>query len=109
MEWLSNLWNRLWTVQSKVSFGVDSLQEALEDWQDIDWAMYKLAQSLGVIGPDENFQVDTKHMWWTNHPVGNVMFDLLQCLEDNGIVECRDDKESGLQYRFCNQVRSWCG
>jgi len=75
-----------------------TLKEALKDWTDVDVAQYELAKVLGVISEDDNFQTDTKHLWWSDTPIGSMMFDLLGALEDEGLVECR--AEPDLQYRW---------
>jgi hypothetical protein len=73
------------------------LRDSLKDWTDIDGAQFELARRLGLINEEASFQ-DTKHLWWTDNPVGNAMADLLEEMEDAGLVECRHEPDH--QYRW---------
>lgn len=73
-----------------------SLKEALKNWMDVDVAQYRLAKCLGVIDAHATFQ-ETKYLWWTNSDIGSIIYNLLESMKDEGLLEYRD--ESG-DYQF---------
>ena len=91
---------------------MNSLKNVLKDWHDIDGAQYELARLLGVIDQEKSFQ-ETKHIWWTNDVIGNMMFNLLEALVGAGVLESRTEPDH--QYRWKGietlpaGVRTCCG
>ena len=69
------------------------MKEYIKDWTDIDWAAYRLAISLGLITEDTKFQTDAKHIFWTNNPVGNALYDTLYMFIDIGVIEINEDRD----------------
>lgn len=74
-----------------------TLRDSLKNWVDIDGAQYELGKCLGII--DEDFQ-DAKHMLWSNHFIGNILFEILDFLEEKGLIKMRDHDDFGLQYKW---------
>jgi hypothetical protein len=74
-----------------------SLREALSDWTDWDWAGYKLGICLGLMPPEPTFG-RAKHVFWSNHPVGNVLYRMLDELVALSVLEKRDEPD--IQYRW---------
>jgi hypothetical protein len=76
-----------------------SLRERLNDWTDIDCAAYELGCALSLIGEARSpFQTRAKHVFWSSHPVGETLYQMLEMLADLGILQKRDEPE--LQYRW---------
>jgi hypothetical protein len=85
---------------------MQTLKEALQDWTDIDIAGYHLAQCLGLMAPNVNFQVRAKHVFWSDNLVGNMLGHILEELVQEGILEKRDEPD--YQYRWNPAFRgSW--
>jgi hypothetical protein len=79
--------------------GVDDrqlLREALKDWTDVDGAQYDLAVCLGLMPPGTWY--DAKSIFWTNNPIGNTLYDILERLTALGVLERRDEPD--LQFRW---------
>ena len=76
-----------------------SLKRELEQWHDVDVAMYKLACALGLMECDTDLDTfrDNKHIFWTDNPVGNMLYKILRELHEGGFLE--SDAE-GEQYRW---------
>jgi len=70
---------------------MQSLREALSDWQDVDGAMYHLAVALGVL-TDSRPWGGRKDLFWTNNPVGNALFEQLRQLAELGVLEFDEDE-----------------
>jgi hypothetical protein len=73
-----------------------SLKHYLKDWRDIDNLQYEIALRLGVISIDQSFQTDVKWVFWTDNPLGNMLYDIISSLEESGFIEQNDI----LQYRW---------
>lgn len=85
---------------------IQTLRERLSDWEDWDGAAFSLAQSIGLMSPDVRFQLEAKHVFWTAHPVGNALHNMLGELVKAGVLENRDAPDD--QYRWNpNFVGSW--
>ncbi len=71
---------------------VYSLRHSLREWTEIDVAAFHAGVALGIIPPlsDEkeiyNFG-DKKWIFWTENPLGSLLFDLLENLVKLGILE----------------------
>jgi hypothetical protein len=62
-----------------------------------DWAAYSLGVSLGLI-PDEPAFGGAKHVFWSNHPTGEILHAMLDRLVEHGVLEKRDEPD--IQYRW---------
>jgi hypothetical protein len=76
-----------------------TLKRELEQWQDVDVAMYKLACVLGLMEYDNDLGTfrDNKHIFWTDNPTGNMLYKILRALHEAGFLE--SDTE-GQKYRW---------
>jgi predicted enzyme related to lactoylglutathione lyase len=68
----------------------------LGEWLDVEGAEHVLATALGIM-PRNSVMVEAKPVYWSNHPLGNELFALLERLTELGFLEKRDEPE--LQYR----------
>jgi hypothetical protein len=76
-----------------------TLRKALEDWTDWDGAAYELGCALSLIDPARSpYQTRAKHVFWTDHPVGNALHEMLGMLVELGVLERRDEPDD--QYRW---------
>jgi hypothetical protein len=81
-----------------------TLREALDDWTDWDGAEYRLAIAIGLIDPVRSpFETKAKHVFWSNHDVGNALHDVLEMLVKLGVLEKRDEPDT--QYRWNREYR----
>ena len=81
-----------------------SLPERLRDWLDWDSAAYWLAISLGLMKDEPGlFQGPAKHVFWSNNPVGNMLYAMLDQMVAVGILEKRDEPD--FQYRWNSTFR----
>lgn len=76
----------------------------MADWTDWDVAAYILAQSLGIIPWDLNFQTDTKHVFWTSNVLGDELREMLDSMARIGFLEYRDEPDQ--QFRL-NPDYAW--
>lgn len=67
-----------------------TLKERLKDWCDPDEASGALAVCLGLMLP-EDVMGRGKRVFWTNNPLGNSLFRLLEDLERQGVLEVTDN------------------
>ncbi len=74
------------------------LKQALKDWTDIDVAQFYLAVSLGIMGYDVSFPSEAKSVFWTNNPVGNATYAILEALTTANVLQKRDEPD--FQYRW---------
>lgn len=89
-----------------------NLKKELEDWTDFDGATFLIMQALNLIpeGSWEERVLDEhrKYIFWTDNPINNQMFNLLQTLVKTGVLEYDHDK---LAYRwkkeFDPQTHDW--
>ena len=65
---------------------MQTLRDALTEWHDADEAMYDLAVLLGLL-PDLPPWGGRKNLFWTNNPVGNLLFQQLSQLAVIGVLE----------------------
>jgi len=81
-----------------------TLRTALEEWTDWDGAAYALAVALGLIDPQQApFATKAKHVFWSNHPVGTMLYDMLDRLVALGAILRRDEPDK--QYRWNREYR----
>lgn len=72
-----------------------NLNHVLKEWTEIDVSAFHIAVALGIFphSSDEkeiyNFG-GKKHIFWTNNPLGNLLFDLLENLVALNILEKKD-------------------
>jgi hypothetical protein len=81
---------------------MEALPTALADWTDIEEAAHVLAQRLGVV-PPELAMHDVKWVYWSNNPLGNMLYGMLDQLVELGALEKREEPD--LQYRWCSAYR----
>jgi len=75
-----------------------TFKERLKDWQDFDLASLNLAVSLGLMKEyDKTSSIPHKYVFWSNHPVGEMLAKMLVSLEELGILEFDEDS---LKYRW---------
>ncbi len=83
-----------------------SLREALEHWTDWDGAGHALGVCLGLMPPPEQGFGRAKHVFWSNHEIGNMLYAMLDQLVAAGVLETRDEPDR--QYRWNPAFRgSW--
>jgi len=80
-----------------------TLKHRLNEWQDWDVAAYCLGICLGLMSHEPAFG-GTKHVFWTNHTVGKMLYTMLDLMVAEGILEKRDEPDT--QYRWSS---SYCG
>lgn len=62
-------------------------------------AVYRAAPpAMGLMGPDINFAGEAKPVFWSNHPVGEALYNILGELVGAGFLESRDEPDN--QYRW---------
>ncbi len=68
-----------------------TLKEILHGWTDDDVAAFGLARTIGLMGPDVDFQSTAKHVFWSNNQVGISLSKILEELVVAGVLEQRDE------------------
>ena len=82
-----------------------TLKDNLTEWADWDGAAYQLAICLGLMR-DAAALGSSKHVFWSDHPIGNLLASMLDQLVQAGILEKRDEPDT--QYRWSPAFRgSW--
>ena len=82
-----------------------TLKESISDWTDGDWAAYRLGICIGLM-PDAAAFGAAKHVFWSNHPVGEMLYAMLDRFVEQGVLERRDEPD--VQYRWSPAFRrSW--
>lgn len=73
-----------------------NIPEELKDWTDIDWAAYKIGQSIGLF-PDPaeplDFQVKYKHVFWSRNRLGDALYAFINELVLLGIMDRNEDNQ----------------
>ena len=83
-----------------------SLKEQLQEWMDIDFAGLYLARSLGLMNSSVEIPGRAKHVFWSNHPVGNLLKKMLDDMTSAGVLEYREEPD--YQYRWNSAFKgSW--
>jgi len=83
-----------------------TLKEALSDWSDLDHVRMTIAIGFGLMTEETNYQTDAKHVFWSNHPIGNLLYDLVHRLVV-GVLEHRNSDDD-LEYRWNSGYKgSW--
>jgi len=72
-------------------------REALASWTDADAAMHMLARSLGVVAQNSTTR-EVKWIYWSNNPLGEFLYRMLNELVLLGALEKRDEPD--LQFRW---------
>ncbi|HET9955561.1 MAG TPA: VOC family protein [Polyangiaceae bacterium] len=83
-----------------------TLTTSLTDWTDIDIAAHEVARGLGIL-PGHSTVADGKAWFWSDNPLGNELFALLDRLTTLGFLEKRNEPD--LQYRVAPQFRARLG
>jgi hypothetical protein len=68
-----------------------TLKDALQQWHDADGAAFQLALALGVLEPTVDFTTQSKHLFWTDNPVGVALSRSLDCLVEAGVLDRDED------------------
>jgi len=77
------------------------LKKKLAQWHDWDGAAYELGIALGIFDAEKHpFQTKTKHVFWTNNPVGNALHDCLNRLVSAGVLERQEPDSGDIQFRW---------
>ncbi len=78
-----------------------------EDYEDFDVVSWQIAVDLGIIDPEQyNLAVDCKHVFWSNHPVGGAIYQFIENLVQQGLLE--ENPEEPSQFRWNRNYRgSW--
>ncbi len=83
---------------------LQTLRETLSDWSDVDAAGCALGVCIGLIPTNEGWGRH-KHVFWSSHPIGNMLYKMLDDLVAQGVLEKR---EPDFQYRWNQDFRgSW--
>lgn len=87
----------------------NSLRDALGDWTDWDGAAFRVAVCLGLMRDEpELLPGRAKHLFWSNNPVGNALYRILDELVAAGVLETCDEPDR--QYRWNSAFHgSWEG
>ena len=76
----------------------NTLRETLTDWTDWDWAAFYLAVALGLMPNDSATYFIAKGVFWSNNPLGNLLYKTLEGLVEQGILETREEPDN--QFRW---------
>lgn len=77
---------------------MSSLKDELGVWTDVDRAGFSLARCLGLMGPGSRFEREAKYVFWSDNPVGNLLYEMLESLVEAGVLKRRNEPD--LQYRW---------
>ncbi len=79
----------------------------IEEYEDSDIIAWYVGIDLGIIDEEKyNFSNDCKHIFWSNHPLGERIYRFIQSLAEIGILEENPNDPS--QYRWNSRYRgSW--
>lgn len=73
--------------------------KSMTEWMDWDGAQFLLGHAIGLWdSTDHATFCRVKHMFWTNHPVGNSLYCCLEQLVTAGVLEFRDEPSN--QFRW---------
>jgi hypothetical protein len=81
---------------------METLRVALADWTDFDASAHMLAQCLGIM-PSQHDMKEAKWVYWSENPLGTMLYSTLERLVGLGVLEKRDEPD--LQYRWCSTYR----
>lgn len=85
---------------------ITTLKASLAEWQDCDGVAYDLALCLGLMSLEIPFWGEAKHIFWTDNPIGNFLYNTLDQMVELGILEKRDEPD--LQYQWNQSFKgSW--
>ena len=71
-----------------------SLKVSLADWTDIDIAEHAITVSLGIVPAN----IFPKATYWSNNPVGNALYEVLELLTKAEIIQRREEPD--IQFRW---------
>ena len=76
-----------------------TFKESIFSWtEDHDTVQFALAESFGLMKPDNDFG-STKHVFYSDHPIGHMLNDFLMRLVEIGILEYQL-ADTGEQWRW---------
>ena len=81
---------------------MQTLRVTLADWTDIDASAHVLAQCLGIM-PSGLGMNEAKWVYWSDNPLGNLLYGTLERLLELGALEKREEPD--LQYRWRSGYR----
>jgi hypothetical protein len=81
---------------------METLRVAIADWTDFDASAHTLAQCLGIMLPQKEMK-EAKWVYWSENPLGTMLYSTLERLVELGVLEKRDEPD--LQYRWCSAYR----
>ena len=67
--------------------------------EDFDWAGFQLGASLGLWDDDPQTFQRVKHVFWSDNPLGNALFECLLKLTEARVLE-EDKEECKFRWRF---------
>ena len=78
---------------------METRRAALADWTDFDVSAHMLAKCLGIM-PSGLEMNEAKWVYWSDNPLGNMLYGTLERLLELGALEKREEPD--LQYRWCS-------
>ena len=82
-----------------------TLRDGLTEWTDWDVAGFSLAVCLGLMPAQEGWGL-TKPVFWSDNPIGNVLYQILDELVAIEVLERREEPDR--QYRWNPRFKgSW--
>jgi hypothetical protein len=76
------------------------LSTTFHEWTDWDVAGFQAGRALGLF--NRQSWLETKHVFWTDNPVGNMLHAMLAELATSGILDRR--AEPDIQYRWSSMI-----
>jgi hypothetical protein len=73
------------------------LAEDLLEWTDVDVASYELGRAVGLF-QDRTF-LEVKGVFWSNNPLGRVLYDILGALATAGVLEYREQPDDQFRWK----------
>ena len=82
-----------------------TIQELLNDWTDVDVALYYVACLLDLMEYDEEFDNfrKSKGVFWGANPFGEMLYETVEKMTEIGILE-KDEEED--RYRWNKSFRA---
>ena len=78
---------------------LETLKLATSDWCDAHYTQMAVAICFGLMTTETNYQMEAKHVFWSNHPIGNMLSDFVDRLVEVGVLEHRETEYDD-EYRW---------
>jgi hypothetical protein len=78
--------------------------DGLNEWRDFDGTLLVLGKSIGIFGDKVDSIMDVKPILWSNNPVGNCLYDILNKLIILGYI--LHDKEED-KFKINSEFDPW--